>query len=451
MSWATPGVRGRITLAAAAAVAVVLALAGFALVVLLQRDLLAGVDASARTRAQDIVALSDGTLPSVLRAAQDDASVAQVLDSGGRVLAASANIEGQSALVAPNPGQTGSQISTMPALPIGSGERFRVLQEPTGPPAARRTIVVALSLAPADRAVQSARWLLFELLPVALLLTALVTWLGVGRALAPVERIRRGVAAIGSGDLSRRVPLPGARDEVHRLAETMNSMLDRLEASAGRQRRFVADASHELRSPLANMQASLEVALARQDLDLWQETGQDLQGEYDRMQHLVEDLLLLARLDGRLPLAQDEVDLDDVVHEEAERLRRSGLVAVHVLPLPALRVRGDGPRLAQVIRNLGDNASRYGAGTVSLSLRRDGDWAVVQVADDGPGVPAEHRERIFDRFTRLDQARARDSGGSGLGLAISREIAQAHAGSLTLLEQAAVPGAAFELRLPRNP
>ena len=228
----------------------------------------------------------------------------------------------------------------------------------------------------------------------------------------------------------------------------MNSMLDRLEASAGRQRRFVADASHELRSPLANMQASLEVALARQDLALWQETGRDLQGEYDRMQHLVEDLLLLARLDGQLPLAQDEVDLDDVVHEVAERLRRHGSVTVHVLPLPALRVRGDETRLAQVVGNLADNAARHGATIVSLSLGRHGDWAAVRVADDGPGVPAEHQDQIFDRFTRLDLARARDSGGSGLGLAISREIAQAHGGSLELLVGAVQEGAVFELRLP---
>jgi signal transduction histidine kinase len=448
MTWARPGVRGRITLAATAAVAVVLALTGIAFVVLLQRDLLAGVDASAHTRALDVVALSNGTLPPVLPATQDEASVVQVLDSSGRVMAASANIEGQSALVQPNPYLHGSSISTLSAVPIGSGERFRVLQEPAGPPTARRTIVVALSLAPAEQAVQSARWLLLKVLPPALLLTALVTWLGVGRALAPVERVRRGVAAIGGGDLSKRVPVPAARDEVHRLAETMNSMLDRLEASALRQRRFVADVSHELRSPLANMQASLEVALARRDVDLWQETGQDLQGEYDRMGHLVEDLLLLARLDGRLPLAKDEVDLDDVVHEEAERLRRHAAATIRVVPLSALRVRGDGARLAQVVRNLADNAARHGAATVSLSLRRDGDWAVVQVADDGPGVPAEHSERIFDRFTRLDQARARDSGGTGLGLAISREIAQAHGGSLTLLVGAAASGAVFELRLP---
>lgn len=179
----------------------------------------------------------------------------QVLDSSGRVMAASANIEGQSALVQAEPYQRGSQISTLSGLPIGSGERFRVQQQPAGTPTGPRTIVVALSLVPAERAVQSARWLLLEVLPAALLLTALVTWLGVGRALAPVERVRRGSPRSAAVTCPKPVPLPAARDEVHRLAETMNSMLDRLEASALRQRRFVADASHELRSPLANMQA----------------------------------------------------------------------------------------------------------------------------------------------------------------------------------------------------
>lgn len=451
MTWTRLGVRGRITVAATIAVAMVLALIGAAFVVLLQRDLLRGVDASARTRAQDIVALSSGTLPSVLPAAQDDGSVVQVLDSSGRVLAASGNIEGESALVPPVPAPHGPQISTLSGLPIGTGERFRVLKETVGTGTRQRTIVVALSLAPVDEAVQSARSLLFEVLPAGLLLTALVTWLGVGRALAPVERIRRRVATIGAGDLSKRVPVSAAQDEVHRLGETMNSMLDRLEGAAGRQRRFVADASHELRSPLANIQASLEVALARHDLDLWQETGQDLQSENDRILHLVEDLLLLARLDGRIPVAQDEVDLDDVVHAEADRLRRHAAVTVHVLPLPALRVHGDGARLAQVVGNLADNAARHAASTVSLSLRRHGDLAVVQVADDGPGVPPEDRIRIFDRFTRLDEARARDGGGSGLGLAISREIVRAHGGSLTLLPEETQPGAIFEVRLPLAP
>jgi len=451
VTWTGLGVRGRITSAATIAVAMVLALVGVAFVVLLQRDLFRGVDASARARAQDVVALSPGTLPSVLPAAQDDASLVQVLDSSGKVLAASGNIEGERALIRPDPALNATAIGTLAGLPIGAGERFRVLREPLGTGLQQRTIVVALSLAPVDDAINSARSLLFAVLPAALLLTALVTWLGVGRAFAPVERIRRGVAAIGAGDLSHRVPLPAARDEVHRLGETMNAMLERLEDSAGRQRRFVADASHELRSPLANIQASLEVALARHDLDLWEETGHDLQGENDRIQHLVEDLLLLARLDGHIPLAQNEVDLDDVVHGEAERLRRHATVTVHVAPLPALRVQGDGARLGQVVGNLADNAARHAATTVSFSLRRDANFAVIQVADDGPGVPLDDRSRIFDRFTRLDEARARDSGGSGLGLAISREIAHAHGGSLTLLPQHAQTGATFELQIPIAP
>ncbi len=222
MTWTRPGVRGRITLAATAAVAIVLALAGVALVILLQRDLLAGVDALALARAQDIAALSNGTLPAVLPAAQNDASLAQVLDGNGGVLAASGNVEGESALIRPNPGQREPQVGTLSGLPIGGAERFRVLQETTGPPTAPRTIVVALSLAPVDQAVQSARSLLIQVLPAALLLTALVTWLGVGRALAPVERIppqgrrdrwRRPVHAGAPAGRARRGDPPGRDHE----------------------------------------------------------------------------------------------------------------------------------------------------------------------------------------------------------------------------------------------
>ena len=446
MRLSRPGVRGFTTLAATAAVAVVLALAGFALTVLLRTELTAGVDTSVRDRALDVSALVNAhTLTSVVPVAQDEGSLVQVLDDGGRVIASSGNIDGEAALARPS---ASPRLITTASLPIGAGARYRILVQPAGPPSTGRTVVVALSLGPTDRAVESAARLLWEALPVVLALTALVTWLGVGRALAPVERIRQKTATIGAGDLSQQVPLPRTRDEVYRLAETMNAMLARIERSTERQRRFVADASHELRSPLANMQALLEVAGARQNLDLWQETGADLQTEHGRMRRLVEDLLLLARLDGQIPLAHDEVDLDEVVHEEADSLRRHSKLRVVVDPLPALRVRGDAAQLARVVRNLTDNAERYAVATVWLSLRGDGDLAVVRVADDGPGVPPEHRERIFDRFTRLDQARARDRGGSGLGLAISREIAQAHGGSLHLVPPTGPHGAAFEMRLP---
>ena len=436
-----PGVRTATTLAATAAVAVILAAAGLVLIALLRTDLTAGVEASVQSRVRDVTSLLDaGTVPAVIPATQDDSSVVQVLDATGAVLAASGNVQGEPALARPT---STSVATTTSALPIGAGESFRIVAQPVG----RFTVIVAQTLGPVNRAVARTTRLLLELLPLVLGLVALVTWLGVGRALSPLEQIRRKTATIGGGDLSQRVPLPATRDEVFRLAETMNSMLQRIGASTDLQRRFIADASHELRSPLANFQAVLEVAAQRDELALWRVAGTELAAEQSRMQRLVEDLLVLARLDGHVPVAQNEVDLDDVVHDAVETLRRHTAVKILVDPLPAVRVLGDGPQLARVARNLLDNAARHARSTVHVSLAADGAWGVVQVGDDGPGVPPEARERIFERFTRLDDARARDGGGSGLGLAISRETALAHGGSLQVAQDAS-GGARFELRLP---
>ncbi len=427
---------------ATAAVAIVLALAGLALVALLRTTLTTGIDASVRTRADEIAALVQaGTLATVVPAAQDEGSVVQVLDGTGAVIAATGNIQGEPALVAPS---VGGALHTAAGLPIGAGDRFRVLTTQVG----TDTVIVAQSLGPADRAVTSAGTLLVEVLPVVLALAALITWLGVGRALAPLEQIRRRTATIGAGEVTAQVPLPRTRDEVYRLAQTMNAMLERIGEASARQRRFVADASHELRSPLATMQAVLEVAQGRDELAMWTVAGTELQAEQVRMRRLVEDLLLLARLDGNAPVVRHEVDLDDLVHEAADALRRTGTVQVAVDPLPALRVRGDRAQLARVLQNLTDNAQRHATSTVHLALLRRGDRAVVQVRDDGPGVAPVDRERIFERFTRLDEARARDRGGSGLGLAISREIARSHGGSLQVLDGEAGTGAVFEVDLP---
>ncbi len=437
-----PGVHTSTTLYATAAVAIVLALAGISLVALLRTTLTTGVDASVRTRADEIAALVQaGTLATVVPAAQDESSVVQVLDGAGAVIASTGNIQGEPALVAPS---AGGGLHTEAALPIGAGDRFRVLTTQVG----TDTVVVAQSLGPADRAVTSAGTLLLEVLPVVLALVALITWLGVGRALAPLEQIRRRTATIGAGEVTAQVPLPRTRDEVYRLAQTMNAMLERIGDASARQRRFVADASHELRSPLATMQAVLEVAQGRDELAVWTVAGTELQAEQVRMRRLVEDLLLLARLDGNAPIVRHEVDLDDLVHEAADALRRAGAVRVDVDPLPALRVNGDPAQLARVLQNLTDNARRHARTTVHLALLDRGDRAVVQVRDDGPGIAPEDRERIFERFTRLDEARARDRGGSGLGLAISREIARAHGGSLEVLDSEAGTGAVFEVDLP---
>jgi signal transduction histidine kinase len=241
--------------------------------------------------------------------------------------------------------------------------------------------------------------------------------------------------------------VPLARDEVGRLAETMNEMLGRLEAAQGVQRRFVADASHELRSPLATIAAGLELlqdGSSMRDSDVV--TVVALRGEAERLHRLVEALLLLARADERgLQPRRDEVDLDDVAEAERVRPGAGGVPAeVHADPV---RVIGDRGQLARVVRNLVDNARRHASTRVLVTVRRDGGDAVVEVSDDGPGVPVAERGRVFERFVRLDDARARSDGGSGLGLAIVAEVAAAHDGSVEI-DDAPGGGALFRVRLP---
>jgi len=450
-----PGVRARVTLAATAAVALVLLVTGLSFLALLRQNLTTALDAAARERAADVGAIVRTTdLGAAVPASKDEGSLVQVLDPAGRVVAATSNVAGEPALIAPGGLGPGSSTTTVSGLPIGDSttERYRVVSLDVAGAAGPRTVVVALSLQQADAAVSTARTLLLLTLPLVLGGTAAVAWLGVGRALAPVERIRRGVAEIEGGDVTARVPVPDTGDEVHRLAWTMNAMLDRMQAATERQRQFVADASHELRSPLANLQACLEVALAHCDLDLWQQTGGQLQREQARMSRLVEDLLLLARLDSSPAGQRCEVDLEDVVQEEVSRARRGGRVQLALDPLPAVRVAGDRPALGRVLSNLLDNACRHAAGAVRVTLERQGTEAVVRVVDDGPGVPPADAERIFDRFTRLDDARGRDAGGTGLGLAISRQITTSHGGTLRLVHTGTTgTGAVFELRLPAQP
>ncbi|MEV6108433.1 HAMP domain-containing sensor histidine kinase [Streptomyces sp. NPDC051940] len=276
-------------------------------------------------------------------------------------------------------------------------------------------------------------------LPLVLAVVAGVTWLVTRRALRPVEGIRAEMAAItASTDLTRRVPEPATHDEVARLARTTNETLAALEASVERQRRFVADASHELRSPVASLRTQLEVGAAHPDL-------LDLDGavaDTVRLQHLAADLLLLARLDAGEAPAAGPVALDELVREET--LRRPEVTAGRVQPVSVPGSRG---QLARVLANLLDNAVRHAAREVSVSLARDGGRAVLEVADDGPGVPPADRERIFERFVRLDDARSRDDGGAGLGLAICRDVVERHGGTVTVGRSAA-GGASFTVRLP---
>lgn len=273
-----------------------------------------------------------------------------------------------------------------------------------------------------------------------------VTWLATSRALGPVRGISAQARAITADRLSERVPVPDTEDEVHELAVTVNGMLDRIEASQQRQRRLVSDASHELRSPVAASRAQLEVALAANDVGDWRRTAITVLAEQQQLSDLVDDLLTLSRLDEGEFRPSPAIDLAELAANEAGRPRplrpvvrtRSGLEASIV---------GDGRLLERMLRNLVDNAVRHADATVELSVRRTTDAVVVHVDDDGPGVAETHRHAVFERFTRLDEARHRDRGGSGLGLAIVREVASVHGGTVSCGD-APLGGARFTVVLP---
>ncbi|MFE2625909.1 sensor histidine kinase, partial [Streptomyces caelestis] len=319
--------------------------------------------------------------------------------------------------------------------------------EATTPDGVTLTVYAGAPLAAEQEAVNTVRGAMLTGLPLLLVVVAGVTWLVTRRALRPVEGIRREMAAItASEDLARRVPEPGSRDEIAALARTTNETLTVLEASVERQRRFVADASHELRSPIASLRTQLEVAEAHPEL-------LDLPGavaDTVRLQVLAADLLLLARLDAGEKPGSATVELGALVREEVSQ--RTGdriAVGVEVPQGGAFEVNGSRGQLSRVIGNLLDNAQRHAEGSVAVSVAADGRGVRVEVRDDGTGVPEDERERIFERFVRLDDARSRDDGGAGLGLAIARDVASRHGGTLTV-DRAAEGGAAFRLWLPRS-
>jgi len=304
-----------------------------------------------------------------------------------------------------------------------------------------------LAASPVDDVRQSAEALrrgLWVATPFLLALIAAAAWLITGRALSPVLAMTRQVRRVTTATLHERLPEPGTGDEIAALARTLNDMLARLDAAARRQREFVSDASHELRSPIASLRAQLEVALAHPTRAEWPAVAQSALAESLRLEALVADLLLLARLDESTGRPRAEVDLDDVVLEEVRRPRR---VPVDASRIGAGRVLGDASQLARVARNLLDNAARHARARVEVSLKRQGAEIVLAVDDDGPGIAEADRERVFQRFTRLEEARSRDAGGVGLGLALVRRVAERHGGSARIL-QSPLGGARAEVRLP---
>ncbi|HKN39317.1 MAG TPA: ATP-binding protein [Acidimicrobiia bacterium] len=467
--WFLASVRARTTALSMLVVAAALAVCAISLVVIISRSLVRNVDETNLTRAEDVAARARagalGRIIPVSGGASDKSVFIQVVSQAGSVVASSENYLDPNAFIYLYP-EDGSHHRvlwrrTIHGPPIAPDANFRVVvltgQTPTGP----ANVIVATEMQQAEETVDELRRALAYGAPGVLLLAGLLVWLLVGRALRPVELIRSQVAAItDTASLDHRVGEPPVDDEVGRLAQTMNAMLDRLQRSAERQRRFVADASHELRSPLASTRAQLEVALTHPDASGWEATALDLLSENQRMERLVNDLLFLARSEerpaGLTGAAAVDLDLDDIVLAEAARLRSRGRVQVDISRVSAGRVRGVGDHLTRVVRNLVENAERHAASTVRLELgavltNGRGPQVQLVVSDDGPGVPRQHREHIFDRFIRLDDARSRPdgdlSGGSGLGLAICREIVTAHGGRIWA-DEARGGGARFVVQIP---
>jgi len=409
-------VRLRTTGVAVAIVGVGLIVGVVGLVVSLRGVMLADVRGSLALQAAEAVRTAEAGGDPAAAVAGDDDVVLQIVDSQGQITAATPNAGGKP--------------------PFATG-RVRVDDDAYLITAAQthggNTILIGRSLDALDDSTAAVGTALAVGVPLLLLMVGTTTWRMVGRALAPVEAIRAEVDAISTTQLHRRVPEPGTGDEIGRLAATMNRMLDRLESASARQRQFVADASHELRSPIASMRQYAEVELAHPGAvgDLAAVTRE----ETARMQVLVDDLLLLAQADERA-LRRRPVDLDELVLVED--------ATANVAPI---RVEADRAALQRVLHNLGENAWRHARSRVEWTLTANDGTAVVHVDDDGPGVPVAERERIFERFVRLDAARSRTDGGSGLGLAIVAEVLAAHAGTVEVTDSP-LGGARFTVRLP---
>ena len=437
--------RARATAVATLLCAVVLAAGALLLVSTLDRHLTSGSDDLSRSRVRDLLdQAAAGELPALLRNVNDDA-VAQVIASDGTVLAASPNIGGRGPIVSPQGPANGVQ-RTIRAPDDSETETYRVWVQSGPGPTGDVTVVEGSSLESVREATTTLRRALLVGVPLAVAALGLVMWLVLGRALARLDRIRAEVDAIGPDQLERRVAEDGRHDEVGRLASTMNRMLTRLDASAQRQRRLVADVSHDLQGPLAAQRVSLELALATPaglDADLLR--GEVL-GATGEMERLVDGLLVLAAAEEGPAAVSSAVDLDAIVLEEAARARSAGPTVIDTEQVSAGPVRGNPTELRRVVRNLLDNAVTHAGSRVELRLGSHDGHVILDVVDDGPGIPEGEREQVFERFHRGDPARTRGAPGTGLGLAIARSLAERSGGQLELVPDG--PGAHFRMTVP---
>jgi signal transduction histidine kinase len=432
--WSRVGLRARLTLIASLTLAVgllagsILLLHGFA------TSRLHAIDGSSRTVAANVANLAAaGALPPTLPVQAGQS--AQVLTASGAVLAVSPGtshtlplVPVQVAVTLASGGPHSRDVDQVSATGVN-----RVLVRSVRAGRLTQYVVVAESLQDERATLHSLRRFVAIAAPTLLLLVGVTLWVLLGRALGAVSGMGRSAEAITDPTGGLRLPLPDSQDEIRALAVTLNAMLERLAAAATRERQFVADVAHELRSPLAAMHAQLEVGLHHPDAATREELLAGTLQDTERLADLVDDLLVLARLEAEPRLSMTAVDVAELVNVTTAE--------------PQLVI-GDRQALARAFENLVANANRHAAGKIVVSVERVKPASIeIRVDDDGPGVPHADRLRIFERFVRLDDARARDDGGSGLGLAIVQATASAHGGSIRV-EDSDLGGARFVLTLP---
>jgi heavy metal sensor kinase len=447
-------IRARLTLVSAALMAAVLAGSSVFLYLRLRADLLQAVDTGLRSRAEALLGSleSDGALEEGTGLVEPDDAFAQVLGPDGEVIGSSQGLGSRAML-------TGADVAGL------EGPRFveRVVPTVEEPVSARllavpasggRVLVVGASLDDQHEALTRLGILLAVGGPLALILATGVGWVVAGAALRPVERMRSEAAAISASEPGRRLPPSGTGDELARLGETLNGMLDRLEQALQRERRFVDEASHELRTPLANLRTELDLALRRsRSAGELENAVRSAAEETERLARLAEDLLVLARADrGRVPVRREPVDLaplvDGAIETLAARAAKGG-VSVEARVPPGLRASLDPLRIGQALGNLLDNALRHTppGGRVIVEVAHANGALTFEVRDTGEGFPAAFLPSAFEPFARPDAARSRQDGGTGLGLAIVRAVTEAHGGSVEAANRRE-GGAVVVLRIP---
>lgn len=443
------GIRSRSVIVAVVVVLAAMLLGGAGLVFVLEDNLETTATATAEARAREIGdlittrGLSEATA-TILDEARSGQLV-QIIGPDHQVLATSTHTLAGAPMVRLFP-PIGETEATEATGLLGEPGEWAVVARGVAARDQTYGVQVAIPITAERAAVRSVARYLLLVTPLLLVAVAAAVWLLLGRALGSVERIRREVAGIDSGQLTRRVEVPPTADEIAALATTMNQMLDRLDRADQAQRAFVSDASHELRSPLATLTTAAELA-RRADGPRRERLMETISGELSRIRALVENLMTLAKADASgMELRTCDVDLDDLVDGQRQRLQTTSALAVTVVLQP-VRVVADPRRLEQAFRNLVDNAERHATTAVRLTVTVDRQSAVVWIDNDGPVIAAPDRERVFDRFVRLDESRSRDAGGSGLGLAIARTTIAAHHGEVRVVDS--TDGwCRFEVRLP---